>query len=59
MTKEEFAALLIKNGYKVTMENGCVIATGARSVWKSVQKIAADVGFDGSFGWRMNEAKPE
>lgn len=57
--KDDFTTFLKRHGYNAFMENGCVMVIGEqRSIWKVVQKLAKEVGFDRSFGWRPTEKRP-
>ena len=53
MTKDDFAAELRRRGYAAENEDGCVMVTGPdRKTLRSMERIAAEVSYQGSYGWR-------
>ena len=53
MTKDEFAEELRRRGYAAENEDGCVMVTGAdRKALRKVERSAAEVSYQGSYGWR-------
>lgn len=56
MTKYEFVEELRRRGYEAENENGCVMVIGPdRETIRSMEQIAAEVGYQGSYGWRWRD----
>lgn len=60
MTKDDFAEHLRKSGYKAANEKGCVMVESPdKGTWKKVRKIAKEVGYTESYGWRKENEPNE
>ena len=58
MTKDDFAERLRKSGYKAANEEGCVMVESPdKGTWKRITRMAKELGYDMSYGWRMEHAE--
>ena len=62
MSKEDFAKALKDRGYKVLFERGCVyilVPKITKKVSADLRRIAKEIGYDMSFGWKEDRERAE